>query len=214
MNLSDITNIERATLAAVSPQTVEELPGWLLPFDTSSVGRALSAVPLSHDFEQGGAVLVANIEARYVALKPCTKKQGLKGLGDKAIYAILAVMLIGLPVQSAPLYKCEINGELAFQDTPCPPVKAKQKIACADVDGFAVYKDSLSGECKNLPAGNVKNNDISANKKATNTKSTKASYKTANSKKTGKEVRVRAYTKEDGTQVPSHTRSLPGDTAK
>jgi N-acetylglutamate synthase len=67
MNSSDITNIERATITAVSPQAVEELPGWLLPFDTSSVGRAISAVPLSHDFEQDAGSLVAQIEARYVA---------------------------------------------------------------------------------------------------------------------------------------------------
>lgn len=62
-----ISQIERATLAAVSPQTVEELPGWLLPFDTSTVGRAISAVPLSHTFDQDAAKLVSQIEARYVA---------------------------------------------------------------------------------------------------------------------------------------------------
>ena len=67
MTLLDIANIERATLAAVSPQTVEELPGWLLPFDTSTVGRAISAVPLSHDFDQDAAKLISQIEARYVA---------------------------------------------------------------------------------------------------------------------------------------------------
>ena len=51
MTSFNIANIERATLAAVSPQAVEELPGWLLPFDTSTVGRAISAVPLTHVFD-------------------------------------------------------------------------------------------------------------------------------------------------------------------
>lgn len=67
MTLIDTANIERATLAAVVPQAVEALPGWLLPFDTGTVGRAISAVPLSHTFDQDAASLVAHIEARYVA---------------------------------------------------------------------------------------------------------------------------------------------------
>jgi hypothetical protein len=115
---------------------------------------------------------------------------------------------------SGPLYKCDIGGELVFQDTPCPPIKAKQKIACADVDGFAVFQDSLSGACNNLPAGTAKSYDVSSKKNTSTVKSSKVSGKTGNSKKAGKEVIVRAYTKEDGTQVPSHTRSLPGDKVK
>ncbi len=46
---ADIANIERATLTAVSPLVVRELPGWLLPMDRSTIGRAKSAVPLSHE---------------------------------------------------------------------------------------------------------------------------------------------------------------------
>jgi N-acetylglutamate synthase len=67
MNSTDITNIERATINAVSPQAVEELPGWLLPFNVGTVGRAISAVPLNHAFEGDAGSLVAQIEARYVA---------------------------------------------------------------------------------------------------------------------------------------------------
>ena len=67
MDSTDIANIERATITAVSPQAVEELPGWLLPFNIGTVGRAISAVPLSHDFQQDAASLVAQIEARYTA---------------------------------------------------------------------------------------------------------------------------------------------------
>ena len=67
MTSSQTAHIERATLAAVMPEAVEELPGWLLPFDTSTVGRAISAVPLSHTFDQDAANLVSQIEARYLA---------------------------------------------------------------------------------------------------------------------------------------------------
>lgn len=66
----DIESLERATLAAVSPEAVEELEGWLLPFDSGTVGRAKSAVPMSHTVAH--ETLVARIEARYTArgMKP------------------------------------------------------------------------------------------------------------------------------------------------
>ena len=43
-----IARLERATLDAVAPPTVLALPGWLLPLDHASIGRAKSAVPLRH----------------------------------------------------------------------------------------------------------------------------------------------------------------------
>ena len=46
---ADTESIERATLAAVGPERVEALPGWLLPMDHGTVGRAHAAVPLQHD---------------------------------------------------------------------------------------------------------------------------------------------------------------------
>ncbi|WP_439518643.1 GNAT family N-acetyltransferase [Hydrogenophaga sp.] len=45
---ADIESLERATLQAVAPEAVEMFPGWLLPMDGGTVGRAHSAVPLSH----------------------------------------------------------------------------------------------------------------------------------------------------------------------
>ncbi len=65
MTADDIESIERATVAAVSPQAQEEIPGWLLPFDRGTVGRAKSAVPLSH--ESCKPELLDEIEARYAA---------------------------------------------------------------------------------------------------------------------------------------------------
>jgi hypothetical protein len=44
-----IEAIERATLQAVRPDVVDtSIPGWLLPMDGGTVGRAHSAVPLAH----------------------------------------------------------------------------------------------------------------------------------------------------------------------
>lgn len=59
----DIESLERATLDAVGPQAVDELPDWLLPFDESTVGRAISAVPLRHSPEQ--STDIAKIAQRY-----------------------------------------------------------------------------------------------------------------------------------------------------
>lgn len=61
-----IESIERATVAAVPPATLETLPGWLLPLDAGTVGRAHSAVPLSHDAPD--LALLPQIEARYQAV--------------------------------------------------------------------------------------------------------------------------------------------------
>lgn len=65
MTSSEIETIERATVAAVSPETVEELDGWLLCFDSGTVHRAHSAVPLRH--APVGLAIVDKIEARYQA---------------------------------------------------------------------------------------------------------------------------------------------------
>ncbi|MDO9402888.1 MAG: GNAT family N-acetyltransferase [Polaromonas sp.] len=64
MNI-DIESLERATVDAVAPQHVDTLPGWLLPMDRGTVGRAFSAVPLTH--VPADASVVAVIEARYQA---------------------------------------------------------------------------------------------------------------------------------------------------
>ncbi len=60
---ADVEAVERATLQAVAPEWVEALPGWLLPMDSGTVGRARSAVPLHHAPPDLGAL--ALILARY-----------------------------------------------------------------------------------------------------------------------------------------------------
>jgi ribosomal protein S18 acetylase RimI-like enzyme len=44
----DVEGLERATVAGVAPAKVLEIDGWLVPLDAGSIGRAKSAVPLSH----------------------------------------------------------------------------------------------------------------------------------------------------------------------
>ena len=45
---ADIETLERATLAAVSPDAQLEQDGWLLGFDSGTIWRAKSAAPLAH----------------------------------------------------------------------------------------------------------------------------------------------------------------------
>jgi GNAT superfamily N-acetyltransferase len=55
--------IERATLAAVPPQVLEVVQGWLVGLDDGTVSRARSAAPLAH--RAPAAASVAAVEARY-----------------------------------------------------------------------------------------------------------------------------------------------------
>ncbi len=63
---ADVESLERATLQAVAPEVVETWPGWLLPMDGGTVGRARSAVPISHDPPDLAALpaILARYEAR------------------------------------------------------------------------------------------------------------------------------------------------------
>lgn len=67
MQRGDVETIERATAAAVSPQALEEVDGWLLAFDSGTVNRARSAVPLQYAPAIGANLLVNRIEACYAA---------------------------------------------------------------------------------------------------------------------------------------------------
>ncbi|RYX93219.1 MAG: GNAT family N-acetyltransferase [Comamonadaceae bacterium] len=63
---ADVAAIERATLDAVPPESLEVHGAWLLGLDPGTVGRAHSAVPLSHDAaDVDDPSSVERIEARY-----------------------------------------------------------------------------------------------------------------------------------------------------
>lgn len=60
----DVESLERATLQAVAPEHLDaSLPGWLLPMDSGTVGRAQCAVPLRHTAPDTG--LIDPIVQRY-----------------------------------------------------------------------------------------------------------------------------------------------------
>lgn len=63
MSILDVESVERATIAAVSPEEVLELDGWLLAFDSGTIGRAKSAAPLAHVAADVG--VIEQIEAEY-----------------------------------------------------------------------------------------------------------------------------------------------------
>ena len=77
----DVECIERATVAAVAPPLVEEIPGWLLAFDRGTIGRAHSAVPLAHDASVRADDVPA-IVARYrqQGLAPSFRMADVSGL--------------------------------------------------------------------------------------------------------------------------------------
>lgn len=62
---SDVEAIERATVAAVAPDRCDEWSGWLLPMDSGTIGRAHSAVPLSHAFDTASDETVQHIVQQY-----------------------------------------------------------------------------------------------------------------------------------------------------
>ncbi len=88
MEDTDIASLERATLDAVAPPARQEMDGWLLPFDQSTIGRATSAVPLRHcDLDSQH---IAAIEGLYAArgLQAAFRVADVSGLAG--IHAVLA----------------------------------------------------------------------------------------------------------------------------
>lgn len=65
MQAADFDAIERATIDAVAPEALDEADGWLIPFDSGTVGRAHSAAPLWN--AQQDSACVQRIEALYRA---------------------------------------------------------------------------------------------------------------------------------------------------
>ena len=63
MDSTQVEAIERATVQAVSPEAVAEIPGWIVPFDAGTVGRAKSAAPLNHMAPERS--VLREIEAAY-----------------------------------------------------------------------------------------------------------------------------------------------------
>lgn len=70
LTAADIEAIERATLAAVAPERLDTIDGWLLPLDTGTVGRAHSAVPLHHGDHDPALIDLIARRYRDAGLRP------------------------------------------------------------------------------------------------------------------------------------------------
>jgi len=82
---ADIADLERAIVAAVAPERVVEMGGWLAPLDSGAIGRAKSAVPLTHAADVDALADVEQIY-RAVRLPPAfrlAETDGLAGARDE-----------------------------------------------------------------------------------------------------------------------------------
>lgn len=66
VDASAIETLERAIVAAVAPEQVVEMGGWLVPLDDGAIGRAKSAVPLAHAADAGA---IEDVEQVYRAMR-------------------------------------------------------------------------------------------------------------------------------------------------
>ena len=108
-----------------------------------------------------------------------------------------ALFLVCVPTFAEQIYKCEINGKLRFQGKPCPT--KTQKIACPDKTGRIQYQSEPCPESQHSYGSHRTYGSPSSSRSyggPTNTP--------------GTDVKVRGYTREDGTYVPPHTRGRPG----
>jgi ribosomal protein S18 acetylase RimI-like enzyme len=87
LTAADIEALERATVEAVAPPDVVEIGPWLVPLDDGTIGRAKSAVPLTHEAD---ATHIDAVEAAYQerSLKPAFRLAEVAGL--KAVTAEVA----------------------------------------------------------------------------------------------------------------------------
>ncbi|MDB5449015.1 MAG: acetyltransferase, family [Phenylobacterium sp.] len=110
----DIESLERATVAGVAPAKLVEIDGWLAPLDAGSIGRAKSAVPLSHT---ATADALNDVEAAYwtEGLQPAfriAEASGLAGVRD----ALTARGYVG--VQPSLVKTGDVARLAAFRDQP------------------------------------------------------------------------------------------------
>jgi GNAT superfamily N-acetyltransferase len=117
---ADIECLERSIVAAVAPQRVVEVGGWLAPLDDGPIGRAKSAVPLIHAADPDA---IADIEQIYQAarLPPAfrlAETRGLAAVGDQLLSR-------GYVAKTPTLMKTgTATGLVALTDTPAEILEA------------------------------------------------------------------------------------------
>jgi len=108
VNAADVETLERATVEAVAPNEMLEIGGWLVALDGGTIGRAKSAVPLSHDL---GPQALDEIEAAYRqrGLKPAFRIADVPGL--EAVRAELRRR--GYPVEQPTIFETGVVRDMA-----------------------------------------------------------------------------------------------------
>lgn len=117
-------------------------------------------------------------------------------------YAAWIALCLCSGTQANPLYKCEVNGKIEYQDRPC--VAAKQQVACLQGEAQQLkYAKKLTEACQRRQSESGVNGGSG---------DAGVGYSTGGygSRSAGKDVNVRGYTKSNGTYVSGHTRSAPG----
>jgi len=79
---ADLKALERATVQAVAPEQVHELEGWMLPMDHGTVGRARSAVPLSHGHADSAVLDAIVVAYRSRGFAPAFRLPDLPAFGS------------------------------------------------------------------------------------------------------------------------------------
>jgi GNAT superfamily N-acetyltransferase len=105
---AELESLERATVEAVAPPQVLEIGGWLVPLDNGTIGRAKSAVPLSHDL---GPEALDEVEDAYRSrgLNPAFRVADLPSLAP--VCADLTRR--GFSAQQPTIFKTGAIGDLA-----------------------------------------------------------------------------------------------------
>ena len=134
MRPAAVEALERDTVAAVAPPQLLEIGGWLVPLDNGPIGRAKSAVPLSHDLSPE---VLGEIEAAYRdrGLKPAFR------IADVPSLAAVREELTrrGFAPEQPTIFKTGVVAELAELSAASARILPKPDDAWAAVflgDGF------------------------------------------------------------------------------
>jgi GNAT superfamily N-acetyltransferase len=124
VSASDIEAIERATVAAVAPDRCDEWLGWLFPMDAGTIGRAHSAVPLSHALDTAADETVQHIVLQYqqhlhapvfrlpdsaLALHGALQKRGFKPHQPTWVQVANVTDMASLSQADAPAWQVTVN---------------------------------------------------------------------------------------------------------
>ena len=112
---------------------------------------------------------------------------------------LLVALLLPLHGKAQTLYKCVVDGNTAYQSSPCKT--GKQQVACANPRGQTTFSSSTDKTCEKEP-------DYSAESYYATPSTYSATSRNSSSKhKPGTDVQVQSYTRKDGTVVRAHTRA-------